>query len=188
VCTSGYAKSVRDVTTSKRNKVYGEYGITTHTSGEYEVDHLISLELGGSNDIANLWPEAANPTPGFHEKDTVENYLHAQVCNGSISLADAQQKVATGWLQVYLGLFPPAPTPAPVKISPPKTTVAKPRATTAPAPSHVSAPTASSGVVKMSTSGICHAPGTTYYDRTTNFTPYPNIDSCLNAGGRLPLR
>lgn len=46
----------------------------------------------------------------------------------------------------------------------------------------------SSGVVKMSSSGICHAPGTTYYDRTTNYTPYNSIDACISAGGRLPLK
>lgn len=44
------------------------------------------------------------------------------------------------------------------------------------------------GVVKKSTTGICHAPGTTYYDRTLNFTPYDTIDGCLASGGRLPLR
>ena len=69
--------------------MYAEYGISSHTTGEYEVDHLISLELGGSNDISNLWPEAANPKPGFHKKDSVDNYLHDQVCSGAISLQDA---------------------------------------------------------------------------------------------------
>jgi hypothetical protein len=62
---------------------------------------LISLELGGSNDIANLWPEAASPTPGFHQKDQVENYLHDQVCAGKISLSEAQEEIATNWLTVY---------------------------------------------------------------------------------------
>jgi hypothetical protein len=62
---------------------------------------LISLELGGSNDISNLWPEAADPTPGFHQKDQVENYLHKQVCDGKLSLKQAQQEIATDWLQVY---------------------------------------------------------------------------------------
>ncbi len=65
------------------------------------MDHLVSLELGGSNDIANLWPEAANPTPGFHQKDQVENYLHDQVCSGAISLSEAQVEIATDWLSVY---------------------------------------------------------------------------------------
>lgn len=101
ICTSGYAKSVRSVSESTKNKVFAEYNITSHTTGEYEVDHLISLELGGSNDISNLWPEAASPTPGFHEKDKVENYLHQEVCSGTISLAQAQYDISHNWLQVY---------------------------------------------------------------------------------------
>jgi len=43
----------------------------------------------------------ASPTPGFHQKDQVENYLHDQVCSGTISLATAQQEIATNWLAVY---------------------------------------------------------------------------------------
>ncbi len=101
VCQSGYASSVRDVPQSEKDQVYAEYGITSHAAGQYEVDHLVSLELGGSNDIANLWPEAASPTPGFHQKDMVENYLHSQVCSGKISLADAQREIAANWLAVY---------------------------------------------------------------------------------------
>lgn len=101
ICTPGYSKNVRDVPTNVKDQVYAEYGIKQHTTGEYEVDHLISLELGGSNDIANLWPEPAEPRPGFHEKDQVENYLHDQVCSGAISLQQAQSEIATNWLAVY---------------------------------------------------------------------------------------
>ena len=90
--------------------MYREYGIVERTAGEYEVDHLVPLEVGGSNDIANLWPEAAEPGPGFHEKDLVENYLHAQVCAGAISLQDAQRAVADNWLDVYRGMPQRAPT------------------------------------------------------------------------------
>jgi hypothetical protein len=81
--------------------VYAEYGIVERSPGEYEVDHHVPLELGGSNDIANLWPEAAAPQPGFHEKDLVENYLHDQVCGGRMSLLDAQRAIATNWIDVY---------------------------------------------------------------------------------------
>lgn len=101
ICKSGYSKSVRDVPTSEKNQVYAEYGIESHATGEYEVDHLISLELGGSNDIANLWPEPAEPVPGFHQKDLVENYLHQQVCAEVISLDQAQQDIASNWLKYY---------------------------------------------------------------------------------------
>lgn len=101
ICASGYAKNVRDVPNSEKDQVYAEYGVKTHKTGQYEVDHLISLELGGSNDIANLWPEPADPTPGFHQKDQVENYLHDQVCSGAMPLQQAQEQIATNWFQVY---------------------------------------------------------------------------------------
>ncbi len=101
ICVPGYSTNVRDVPESEKNQVYAEYGVTQHSAGEYEVDHLVSLELGGSNDIANLWPEPAEPKPGFHEKDKVENYLHDQVCSGAISLQEAQREIASNWLQVY---------------------------------------------------------------------------------------
>ncbi|HZS77871.1 MAG TPA: HNH endonuclease [Ktedonobacteraceae bacterium] len=101
ICQPGYSRSVRNVPTSEKNQVYAEYGIYHHSAGEYEVDHLVSLELGGSNDISNLWPEAASPTPGFHQKDQVENYLHDQVCSGAMSLQEAQVEIATNWLAVY---------------------------------------------------------------------------------------
>ena len=101
ICKSGYSRSVRNVPVSEKDQAYAEYGITHHSTGQYEVDHLVSLELGGSNDIANLWPEAASPKPGFHEKDKVENYLHGQVCSGAIALPEAQKEIATNWLAVY---------------------------------------------------------------------------------------
>jgi len=101
ICTPGYSSSVRNVPLGEKDKVYAEYGIASHEPGQYEVDHLISLELGGSNGIANLWPEPADPQPGFHEKDTVENYLHDEVCSGRMSLQQAQYQIATNWLAVY---------------------------------------------------------------------------------------
>lgn len=104
ICVPGYASSVRNVTQSTKNKVYAAYGVKTRKPGQYEVDHLVSLQLGGSNDISNLWPEPATPKPGFHEKDRVENYLHDQICDGNISLRQAQIEIATNWLAVYQGM------------------------------------------------------------------------------------
>jgi hypothetical protein len=101
ICVSGYSSQVRNVPDSEKAQVYAEYGIPSHSPGQYEVDHLISLELGGSNEIANLWPEPAEPRPGFHEKDQVENLLHDQVCSGAMPLQDAQIGVAHNWLQFY---------------------------------------------------------------------------------------
>ncbi len=107
ICTSGYTKTVRSVSTKLKGEVYAEYGIAyPQERGTYEADHLIPLELGGNNDIANLFPESADPKPGFHEKDLVENYLNHAVCAGVINLKDAQVQIADDWLSVYNTLTP----------------------------------------------------------------------------------
>jgi hypothetical protein len=101
VCKRGYSKRVRNVPESLKDKVYANYGITEHSASTYEMDHLISLELGGSNSIENLFPEAASPKPGFHEKDKLENRLHAEVCSGKLSLKKAQRMIASNWVKAY---------------------------------------------------------------------------------------
>ena len=55
VCVSGYSKSVRSVSSAEKAAVYQRYGIA-NLQGAAEVDHFISLELGGSNQLTNLWP------------------------------------------------------------------------------------------------------------------------------------
>ena len=98
ICTPGYASSVRDVSTATKEQVYGEYSVSyPQALGAYEVDHFIPLEIGGSNDITNLWLEPAWPTPGFHQKDQFENFEHDQVCNGTISVAEAQSRMVSDW-------------------------------------------------------------------------------------------
>lgn len=102
ICVSGYTKTVRKVSTSLKKKVYREYGISyPPPTGSYEADHFIPLALGGNNDIANLFPEAAEPAPGFKEKDIVEVYLHEQVCSGAVPLAVAQRAISSNWVIVY---------------------------------------------------------------------------------------
>ena len=99
ICMRGYTKTVRSVNAASKRAVYARDHVTNHRS--VEVDHDISLELGGSNEIANLWAQPYEPRPGAHEKDSVENFLHAQVCNGSVTLTEAQRQIATDWVSVY---------------------------------------------------------------------------------------
>ena len=108
VCTPGWAREHRHVTESDRARVYTEYLDSQKTGACVdgspsccEVDHLIPLELGGSNDIKNLWPQPDNPRPGDGEKDQLENDLHARVCKGELSLADAQRCIASNWVDCW---------------------------------------------------------------------------------------
>jgi len=39
---------------------------------------------------------------GSKIKDKFENYLHAQVCRGKISITEAQREISSNWLGYYL--------------------------------------------------------------------------------------
>jgi flagellar basal body-associated protein FliL len=103
ICTPGYSASVRNVSQATKDKVYRLYGVSNHTVGQWEMDHIIPLELGGTNNIINLYPEPATPYPGFHQKDFVENYLHKLVCDGRMPLNIAQLEIVHNWV-AYIGL------------------------------------------------------------------------------------
>ena len=102
ICVPGYSKKVRNVPVDVKQQVYAEYGIASHQPGEYEIDHLISLELGGSNSVKNLWPQSYRTQPwNAHVKDKLENELHDEVCAGKIDLPTAQHEIATDWIASY---------------------------------------------------------------------------------------
>lgn len=101
ICTVGYTKTVRNVTQKMKKKVFDFYNIDP-TSDKFEVDHLISLELGGSNDLKNLWPESYTTTPyNAHDKDVLENKLHDLVCADKLPLVQAQIEIASDWVRAY---------------------------------------------------------------------------------------
>ena len=74
VCVPGYAKKVRAVPAWLKRQAYTEYGITQYKTGNYEVDHLILLSLGGSNSIRNLWPQSTKTSPwnSFAREETLQ--------------------------------------------------------------------------------------------------------------------
>lgn len=104
ICKSGYTKTVRpplSVTEKIKKQVMKNYGYTDSPKN-YELDHLIPLEIGGApRDVKNLWPEPSSIKLNFHEKDKFENYLHAQVCSGKMNLFTAQNQIATNWVKYW---------------------------------------------------------------------------------------
>ncbi len=105
VCVVGYTKKVRNVPGSVRKEVFQRYGIPHPTKGAYEVDHLISLELGGSNSIKNLFPQAYQGLWNARVKDALENKLHKLVCTNKLSLTQAQDEIASDWIGAYKKYF-----------------------------------------------------------------------------------
>ena len=112
ICVPGYSRKVRSVPAAVKRQAYANYGIRSHQPGEYEVDHLISLELGGSNSIRNLWPQSFRTHPwNAYVKDALENELHRRVCAGTIDLAEAQRVIASNWVIGYRAYVHPIPPP-----------------------------------------------------------------------------
>lgn len=113
VCSGESTKDFRHTTEKMKDTVYAAYGVDKHyplaSAGSgtfkaplYEIDHLISLELGGADEVENLWPQPYYQNPGAHQKDTVENWLHKQVCSDKMDLQEAQRAIATDWYAIYV--------------------------------------------------------------------------------------
>ena len=100
ICISGYASGARDVSDAEKADVYARYDVVW-VPYAHEVDHLISLELGGSNVIRNLWPEPYAGRWGARTKDVLENRLHDRVCEGLLALRSAQRQEARNWVAAY---------------------------------------------------------------------------------------
>jgi hypothetical protein len=101
VCDAAFASSVGDAPQNLREEVYADYGLNSGASSSYPIDQLIPASLGGSNDIANLWPSPLSPAPGFNEKAEAAVWLRQQVCSGNVSLQEAQRQMAADWTTVY---------------------------------------------------------------------------------------
>jgi hypothetical protein len=102
VCHASIEARRCDFPVEVRRTVFAAYGLEyPKASGTYELDNLIPLELGGSNDLRNLWPQPLAPAPGAHEKDQLENTLHRLYCEGRLSLAEARNAVAKDWVSSY---------------------------------------------------------------------------------------
>jgi len=111
--TKFHTGDVRSVSEAVKRQVEQEYGLAPKRYGRtLEIDHIVSLELGGSNDIANLYPELA---PGYHVKDVLENRLHKLVCAGKMTLHSAQSHIAANWTALYTRVFGAAPVTTPTQ-------------------------------------------------------------------------
>ena len=100
ICRPGYAARVHRVPRRKRDEAYARYGLA-RVANAYEVDRLVSVGIGGSSAIANLWPEHLYEPWGARTKDRLERTLRRLVCSGRLSLASAQRQEAANWITAY---------------------------------------------------------------------------------------
>ena len=198
----GYSKTVRNVPIAVKRQVYASYGITHWVTGEYEVDHLIPLSIGGSNSTRNLWPESYLTEPwNARTKDRLEYRLLVLVRAGKLDLHTAQQAIATDWIAAYKQYVGPDPVAeksrgrypsgtgraagdtSALSDEVPDTETSSPGA--APAQTRT-APSASTGeqtaqVWVNTKSGVIWKPGSRYYGKTKQ-GQYMNAGDALKAG------
>jgi len=113
ICAHGFAATVRNVPESEKKAVFIRYfGKVPANPGQYEIDHLISCELNGSQSVSNLWPQPYNsPVWNAHTKDRLENFLAADIrkelaAHGSdaakAKLSHYQSEISKNWTNCYV--------------------------------------------------------------------------------------
>jgi hypothetical protein len=108
---SFHTGAIRNVPQSEKFQVEHEYGMAESYYGTtMEIDHIVPLELGGSNAIANLFPEPGTGAASYHAKDALENRAKAEVCDGQLTLGAARHGFATNWEALYRRLFGHGPS------------------------------------------------------------------------------
>ena len=119
ICTTKWGKDARHVTAAMKKQVFAAYGLTGNTDPacipdargrRCEIDHLVSRELGGADDVHNLWPQPYGSQPwNAVRKDCVETRLHKEVCtkNPTMTLKQAQDAIRSDWTAAYLHFYDP---------------------------------------------------------------------------------
>jgi hypothetical protein len=101
----GHARESRGrMNAARRDEVLKRYDLPPGTHPDYEIDHLIPLCLGGSDDPSNLWPQPRRSIEGIwnaEAKDRLERLMCNLVCDGQIDIAIAQEAFATDWIAAY---------------------------------------------------------------------------------------
>jgi hypothetical protein len=101
VCKPGWTKTVRPIeayTNALKVKQIHDLELTG-AMGDYELDHYISLEIGGHpSDPRNLWPEPFAGPYGARVKDQVEDAMHRELCSGAMTLAQVQSCITSDWI------------------------------------------------------------------------------------------
>jgi hypothetical protein len=100
LCAPGFAASLKPVSNWQRTEALERYGLRSDGfSGE--LDHLVPVSLGGSNDPDNLWPFHASGTFTLEAKQALASKLQGLVCTGKLSLKDAQDAFRKDWTLAY---------------------------------------------------------------------------------------
>lgn len=119
-------RAPQQISAAVRHAVLQAYGMESVPDDEYELDYLITPQLGGAPDARNLWPQRYQARVwNAGVKDQLEDLLPRLVCEGRVDLRTAQREIAADWVAAYRKYFrtaspvPPASTVALLAITTP---------------------------------------------------------------------
>jgi hypothetical protein len=96
------APLLEEIAPAVRQAVLRDYGMDGLSESDYELDYLITPELGGSSDRRNLWPERYGARMwNARVKDQLELLLPSLVCRGAVDLSTAPRDIAVDWIAAY---------------------------------------------------------------------------------------
>jgi hypothetical protein len=103
ICSSADDDLDPPVPSSTKRAVFQEYDLPpSGPTRNCQIDYLVNPQLGGTNDLRNLWPEPySNAKWNAQAKDELERHLHQMVCDRTVDLAVAQREIATDWIAAY---------------------------------------------------------------------------------------
>jgi hypothetical protein len=106
ICGPDRQDRTQPIASGVHQAIFTRYGADYRRAADYELDYLITPELGGVADARNLWPQPFTRTSwNAYVKDELERLLHRLVCEGKIELATAQREMASDWIAAYKRYF-----------------------------------------------------------------------------------
>jgi hypothetical protein len=106
ICSHG-TRELRHWDRRRDDRILAEYGLTAGPHPQYEIDHLVSLCLGGADSDSNLWPQprrSLEPIWNAERKDVLEARLCSLACSGQLDVAEAQKAIAEDWTAAFVKL------------------------------------------------------------------------------------
>lgn len=102
ICTTK-TSTIRDVSKATKNRIKVRDGFWSIYGGigSFEIDHRVSLWLGGSNSDSNLMLQPYFGQCNAHHKDKLEIRLHHMACSGLITINKAQDDIYYDWIGAY---------------------------------------------------------------------------------------
>lgn len=101
VCATRGTRQYRHTAGVTKRSVCASYGVSAADCPGYEDDHLVPLELGGSDARENHWPQPWGSEWDAGGKDWLENELRRLVCGGVLPIERSWRCVAEEWTKCY---------------------------------------------------------------------------------------